>query len=155
MTLAVAVLAVACGGGGGSGGGGSGGGGRSQSTTLTIGEKFERAGDSVQVFSYTPNVPRKHPGFGDTRQLGAIDVELCAGNKGFLFDQTFFKLSMADNTEAERALGEEKDPALNSSAPVAAGTCSRGFLTYEVPAGVKPAAVIYGFLGPSIRWTIP
>lgn len=123
-----------------------------------VGDKVAlRNGDTVQVYSYNSGITSGNqflrPKAG--MQYVAIDVEGCAkaASPFGTVNPFSFHLAMPDNTRLQSGV-PAKEPALNSGAQ-APGDCIRGWVTFEVPTGAKPAAVIFDELGTSVKWAIP
>lgn len=123
----------------------------------------------MQVFSYEQPVPDPDPEFSLLEpgfEWAVIDVEACAGptedDTGLRFVNPFdFELQMPDNTRLMSDI-PVKEPALNDVALPGAGECARGFVTYQVPEGQRPVAVVDtavtaddGFTPRPVRWMVP
>lgn len=130
-------------------------------TTTTAGPEEFHVGDTaefdsgVRVVLYSIYDGIKHelweadPG---TRFM-AIDVEGCAGPEAAHFNPMDFEFQMADNTRLEPTIGV-REPALDY-ADVLPGDCLRGWVTFQVPNGSGPAAVMYegaGYPRPIVKW---
>lgn len=125
----------------------------------TVGDKVALAnGDTVQVYSYTPNVAASNqfatPPAGTA--FSVIDVEGCAkaANPTGVVNPFAFELQMPDNTRVDATFQTVKSPGLNASA-MAPGDCIRGNVAFEVPTAAKPVAVVFGAFGTSVKWNIP
>lgn len=124
-----------------------------------VGDKVALAnGDTIQVYSYTPNVPASNqfatPAAGSA--FSVIDVEGCAreASPTGVVNPFAFELQMPDNTRVDATFLPVKSPELRSGAQ-AAGDCIRGNVAFEVPTGVKPVAVVFSGFGTSVKWSIP
>lgn len=87
--------------------------------------------------------------------LVAADVELCAGPTAASYNPLYFKLRMADNTSADPDLMGQRAPSL-SSGDLPANQCARGWVTFDVPAGATPAALLLASLtgGSVVTWSL-
>lgn len=124
-----------------------------------VGDKVSlQNGDTIQVRSYTPNVPAPNQFFEPDpgNSFAAVDVEACAGpDSSNGVASTFdFELQMPDNTRMDATFMPAKEPELKSGA-LAAGDCIRGWVSFEVPTGAKPAAVVFSDFDTSLKWAIP
>lgn len=124
-----------------------------------VGDKVSLAnGDTIQVYSYTPNVPASNqfatpdPGHA----FAVIDVEGCAraANPTGVVNPFAFELQMPDNTRLTPTFLPVKSPELRSGAQ-AAGDCIRGNVAFEVPTSAKPVAVVFSTFATSVKWNIP
>jgi hypothetical protein len=114
-------------------------------------------GATVQVHGYsadiTPSNPFSRPRPGSS--FAVVDAEGCSGpsqTPGGLLNPFFFHLEMPGSATIQAGI-PVKDPALNV-AGLAPGVCSRGFVTFEVPADTSPTTVVYGIPAASVRWTV-
>ncbi len=113
-------------------------------------------GDTVQVFTYTAPVrsgdPLITPAPG--MQFAAIEVEGCSMEESAFgsVHPGSFELAMGAGNRLQSAF-PVKEPQL-SSGPRAAGDCIRGWVTFEVPAGDTPAAVVFNDSGTSVEWNV-
>ena len=79
-------------------------------------------------------------------EYGSADVEFCrgaeVGEDGFQssIGPGAFELQMGDNTRRTFDLGV-KEPALNYTEVPSIGDCVRGWVTYQVPVGIRPKFV--------------
>jgi hypothetical protein len=106
---------------------------------------FDPAVKSTSVFgSPSPGV-----------RLVAADVEMCAGPGTASYNPLYFKLRMADNTSADPDLMGQRSPSL-SSGDLPANQCARGWVTFDVPAGATPAALLLSSLTGSgaVTWAL-
>jgi hypothetical protein len=125
--------------------------------TYKIGDKVQtHDGNTVQLYSagpFTSTDRFNQPKSGST--FFAVDVEGCAGSKAVVagINPFEFELVMADNTRARDSAGT-KAPELHVAAQPA-GTCNRGWITFEVLAGSTPVALDYGpGFSTAIRWSL-
>ena len=129
-----------------------------QPRTARVGEKVDLAnGDSVRVHGYDGNATpsnefsRARPGM----TFRAVDVEACAGpqrSQDGVVNPFDFVLLLPDGGRAQSSI-PVKEPGLGV-APLDPGRCTRGFVTYEVIAGVTPTAVVFERPGLNVRWTV-
>jgi hypothetical protein len=115
---------------------------------FAFGEKSQtQAGNIVTIHAFETDVKSgnqfSQPEEGN--MYAAIDVEACAGptpEKGSMsVNPLDFSLQMPDNTRI-RESEHVKEPDLQVT-DLPPNECVRGWNTYEVPAGQKPAFVIY------------
>lgn len=87
--------------------------------------------------------------------LYAVDVQACAGTQSASYNELYFALHMADNTKADPDLMAQKTPDLGSG-DLAAGQCSRGWITFDVPPGAIPAQLVMNppFSSTVITWKL-
>lgn len=114
----------------------------------------------VTVISYMPNMQPTNeflqPKAGT--QYAAIDVEGCANQDAanqVTLNPFDFQLVMPDNTRLQPSFGGP-EPALNHG-NLLAGDCLRGYVTFEVPQGQSPKAVLYAKMISNkqpTKWTI-
>ena len=131
------------------------------SSDLKLGDTATTAiGNTLTVYSYEVPVVAEFFEPDPGNAFAAIDVEGCA--KADLeapasinpFD---FELQMPDNTRRQADIGV-REPSLNDTT-LFAGDCVRGFVTFQVPAGVTPTVVIFetfdaDFNPIVIKWTV-
>lgn len=127
--------------------------------TKAVGDKVALSnGDTIQVFSYTPNVAASNqfakPAAGTA--YAVIDVEGCAkvASPTGVVNPFSFELQMPDNTRADATFLPVKTPELRSGAQ-APGDCIRGNVAFEVPTSTKPVAVVFSNFGTVVKWNIP
>jgi hypothetical protein len=91
-------------------------------------------------------------------EFSAADVELCAtGGQALSANPFNFELQMPYNARRQPSFG--KEPGLNAT-NLTAGDCVRGWVTFEVPAGVRPSYLVYNVPGlPSsgaqpLKWAV-
>jgi hypothetical protein len=132
------------------------------STTLvepspfTVGDEIETSsGGTARVYSYAQPFKAPEPQLvaAPGKVLAVIDVEACAGPGGVLrVSPMDFELELADGSvrEADQAV---RLPALRRVELAAAGECTRGFVTFQVPWDERPVAV-EATLDPLARWAI-
>jgi hypothetical protein len=122
-----------------------------------VGDKVTVGGDggSVTVSAIEDNVSAGRLfGAGEGHKYVAAEVKGCSGphEKGLSFEPRYFLLQLDDKTVHDPGPGAKK-PELTGGA-VPAGRCLSGWVTFTVPNGAQPAAVIYD--GSSrLRWTAP
>lgn len=87
------------------------------------------------------------------REYVAARVEGCAGpaEHGVSFEPEYFSIRLADHTVFEGAAGAKK-PALAGGA-IPAGGCLDGWVTFTVPTGRPPIAVIYDG-SERVQWSV-
>jgi len=130
-------------------------------TTNLVGDTLKEtpSGRTVTLLTYDqPWTSTDKYGFvkpADGKEFATIDLKGCAGPaddpRGFNpFD---FTLAMSDSTRIETAI-VGRDPSLHS-APLQANDCIRGWVTFEVPAGQRPVAVVYTSGRNSAKWVVP
>lgn len=91
----------------------------------------------------------------------AVEVEGCTRpdlDVPTALDPARFELQMEDNTRARSLLIGGKEPRLLPSVSMA-GECTRGWVTFEFPAGARPKYVVYNTLDRErrpavIKWAI-
>lgn len=127
--------------------------------TFVVGERAPFPnGESLQVHGYsvdmTPSNPFSKPREGWT--FAAVDVEGCSGPSptpgSTLLNPFFFQLVLVDGTSLPAGI-PVFEPALTVSA-AERERCERGYVTFEQPAGIRAAAVLYANRS-AVRWTIP
>ncbi len=125
---------------------------------LVVGDKAAlKNGDTVQVYGYEVDVPPLNDFItpDDGKSYSVIDVEGCAAkdSPAGVVNPFYFQLAMPDNTRVETGFGGAKEPDLHAGTQVA-GDCIRGFVTFEVPVGVTPVAVVFDTFGTVGKWAI-
>lgn len=136
---------------------------------FTVGEKVLTArGNTVTVYSYAQPVPPpdEYSAAPDGMEVAAADVEICVTadlsnydgqvvppEQRFLTSNPYdWVLAMPDNSRLQPSHARS-EPALNA-ADIAEGQCVRGWVSWEVPAGVRPRAVVNTATGPpNLEWT--
>lgn len=129
---------------------------------FVVGDRVESAlGNFVTVYSYeqpaAPNNEFLEPGPGN--EFAVADIEACLGvdppdGNTIGVNPFDFELIMPDNTRRQAAFAV-RDPALNFTELFAAGDCVRGFVSFEVPVGVRPSQIVDLLTDPQIRWNVP
>lgn len=125
---------------------------------LALGGKAEGAKVAAVAYAYKQPVAAKatkpdQDGF----EWGAADVEVCPKMDGYLNNLNWV-LVYADHTriEASNVIYQQfpapEYPAADTD--VVAGQCVRGWITYAVPAGKKPASVHYQPSGFQADWQV-
>lgn len=105
--------------------------------------------DGLKATAYSFSVPvakgaprPDEPGY----TWGAIDVQLCVGSVSVINDAPWY-LRYADNTTIEpSSIGYNQFPKPeypSGDRNVSAGTCTRGWITFAVPANTRPVKVVY------------
>jgi hypothetical protein len=123
-------------------------------TTYAVGDTIETTtGAKLTVFQFVPVTSdnqflRPKPG----NQYVAIDVQEQAGPDGRSANMFDWALRLADNTRIQPTVSV-KEPPLNS-ADLGANDAVRGWVTFEIPAGAKPAWVVL-VTSTDIRWSVP
>jgi hypothetical protein len=117
-------------------------------------------GNTITVHSYeqpATGIPTYRTPQDSNNEFAAADVEACAtGGQPVAVNSFNFKLQMPDNTRRNTTFA--KDPALNFT-NLAANDCVRGWVSFEVPVGQRPAYVVYddgGLTGSSapLKWNV-
>jgi hypothetical protein len=122
-----------------------------------VGEKVEMGSDggSVTVSAVEDSVSAGRLfGAGEGQKYVAAEVKGCSGpnEKKITFEPAYFLLRLDDGTVRDSGPGAKK-PALEGG-NVPAGKCLSGWVTFTVPDGALPTAVIYD--GSSrTTWTVP
>jgi hypothetical protein len=122
-----------------------------------VGEKIEMGSDggSVTVVAVEDNVSAGRLfGAGDRQKYIAAEVKGCSGpkEKNITFEPAYFLLRLDDGTIRDTGVGAKK-PSLEGGT-IPAGKCLSGWVTFTVPDGALPTAVIYD--GSSrTTWTMP
>jgi hypothetical protein len=122
-----------------------------------VGDKVTVGGDggSVTVSAVEDNISAGRLfGAGEGRKYIAAEVKGCSGphEKNLSFEPGYFLLKLDDNTMHDHGPGAKK-PELQGG-PVPAGKCLSGWVTFTVPEGAIPTAVVYD--GSSrLIWTVP
>jgi hypothetical protein len=122
-----------------------------------VGDKVEMGDDggSVTVVAVEDNVSAGRLfGAGEKQKYVAADVKGCSGpnEKNITFEPNFFLLRLDDGTIRDAGVGAKK-PSLEGGT-IPAGKCLSGWVTFTVPDGALPTAVIYD--GSSrTTWTVP
>jgi hypothetical protein len=125
-------------------------------TVVPMGTAIQTTKGTVTVFSYeAPATPGSEgtPFAGD--EFAVVDVQGCGGANAdattgitpaaFHLEIGHFTVHPADKDAREPALAVTR---------LAAGRCARGWITFEIPAGSKPAYVI--FTGSKVvGWRVP
>lgn len=127
--------------------------------TFEIGDRVETArGNFLTLHAYeqpVPPAPFLEPDPG--QEYGAVDMEFCAvveplAGSMYRVNPGDWELVMADNTRRTFEMSA-KEPALHHT-EVAVGDCLRGWITYQVPQGERPAFLIDLTTDPPVRWRI-
>lgn len=89
---------------------------------------------------------------------GAIDIQVCVPQDGEISSTSWY-LGFADNTTAEPSnvtYSQFPHPVYPFDRTVAAGTCTRGWVTFPVPAAQKPVKIVYSNSNGSVptEWLI-
>jgi hypothetical protein len=123
---------------------------------------------SATIYGFYPNVQSTqphvdHPPSGDT--YGAIDAKECAGSSGAPTgaDESDFTILLGSGSTAGTPDGLVGNPAVSrlssesalgsAGEGLSAGQCDRGWVVFDMPAGVTPAAV--EFTGTTASLTSP
>jgi hypothetical protein len=122
-----------------------------------VGERVEMGSDggSVTVSAVEDSVSAGRLfGAGEGQKYVAAEVKGCSGpnERNITFEPAYFLLRLDDGTVRDSGPGAKK-PALEGG-KVPPGKCLSGWVTFTVPEGALPAAVIYD--GSSrTTWTVP
>ena len=95
------------------------------------------------------------PSPGNT--LYGTDVQVCAGSTATTYNKVYFAMVMADKTRAVATLTPLKEPGLGTG-QLTPGQCIRGWMTFPVPAGAKPATLTLApglFSSTTVTWDLP
>ena len=111
-----------------------------------VGDKVEMGSDggSVTVSAVEDNVSAGRLfGAGEGQKYVAAEVKGCSGpnEKNITFEPAYFLLRLDDGTVRDSGPGAKK-PSLEGG-KVPPGKCLSGWVTFTVPEGALPAAVIY------------
>ena len=120
---------------------------------LTMGQRADtREGNTVQMYSYVQPVVGGLLEADAGREYAAVEAEICAGPRGARrVTPDAIAVEMPDGTRRGRSYFGPKEPALDD-ARLEGGACTRGWVSFEVPADTRPAHVV--FEGSSvIRWS--
>jgi hypothetical protein len=125
---------------------------------LKLGAKADGPVSASTVYSWKQPVADKAPKpEQDGMEWGAADVEICAKIDGAM-SRTNWRLTYADHTTIEpSSTGYRQFPAPEypwDERDLTAGQCVRGWLTFAVPAGQKPATVQYQPRGGRYDWQV-
>lgn len=122
-----------------------------------VGDKVEMGsyGGSVTVATVEDEISAGRLfGAGASQKYVAAEVEGCSGpsEKNITFEPAYFLLRLDDGTIRDAGVGAKKPSLLGGTIP--AGKCLSGWVTFTVPEGAIPTAVIYD--GSSrTTWTVP
>ena len=122
-----------------------------------VGDKVEMGSDggSVTVSAVEDNVSAGRLfGAGEGQKFVGAEVKGCSGpnEKNITFEPAYFLLRLDDGTVRDSGPGAKK-PSLEGG-KVPPGKCLSGWVTFTVPSGALPTAVIYD--GSSrTTWTVP
>ncbi|HYT40055.1 MAG TPA: hypothetical protein VEN99_11120 [Acidimicrobiia bacterium] len=122
-----------------------------------VGDKVNVGSDggSVTVSAVEDNVSAGRLfGAGEGRKYVAAEVKGCSGphEKDLRFEPSYFLVQLDDKTVHDPGPGAKKPELTGGTVP--AGRCLSGWVTFTVPDGGLPAAVIYD--GSSrLTWTVP
>lgn len=125
---------------------------------LKLGAKADSAYVTSVAYAYKQPVAANAPKPDqDGYEWGAADVEVCAKGTGYLNNSTWV-LTYADHTRIEASsVGYRQFPQPAypwGDTDVTAGQCVRGWITYAVPAGKRPATVHYQPQGFQADWQV-
>jgi hypothetical protein len=112
-------------------------------------------GNRVVIHAFELPVPSLPSAAGPGREFAAIDAELCQDQPpvpGGTQASSGFELVMPDNTRAAAAAAVRK-PELPLIATLGQGDCLRGWVTFEVPSGVRPKEAIFR-TEPPLHWNL-
>lgn len=124
---------------------------------FAIGDRVETGlGNFVTLHAYQQPIPPGEywtPARG--QEFAAADVEFCLGSAEgqTAIGPADFELQMGDNTRRAGAIAA-REPALHYTEIGGPGDCVRGWVTYEVPAGERPAFLLLLNTDPLIRFTL-
>jgi hypothetical protein len=130
--------------------------------TFGIGSRVETSrGNFITLHAYEqPVVPPEFFEPESGQEYAAADVEFCAavdppestGSSTYPVNPFDFELVMGDNTRRQADMGV-KEPTLNHT-EVAVGDCVRGWVTYQVPAGIRPASLTVLRTDPIVKFAL-
>jgi hypothetical protein len=132
--------------------------------TAAIGQEITWPdGLKATAFSWKQPVAKGAPkpseaGAPDNYVWGALDVQVCTGRQATLSSQPWY-LRYADNTTltpSDTGYSQFPKPEyIWGERDVAAGSCTRGWITFAVPAGARPTTVVYSVEDArSAQWTV-
>ncbi|HEU5085683.1 MAG TPA: hypothetical protein VFU14_20245 [Acidimicrobiales bacterium] len=130
---------------------------------FVIGDRVETSrGNLLQVHGYEQPVASGNefiepdPG----HEFAVVDVENCVGpdtesDLPLPVSSFDYVLQMPDNTRREPAVtSPAREPTFRTAQLFAPGECYRGFITFEIPIGQRPAFVIDTATAPPVRWAV-
>lgn len=131
-------------------------------TEFKIGDRVETGrGNFITLHAFEqPVAPPQYSEPSAGNEYAAADVEFCAavpppddtGTNVYPVGPGDFELAMKDNTRRSFDIGI-KEPAMNYT-DVAVDDCLRGWITYQVPAGQRPASLVILQTDPPIRFVL-
>ena len=91
-------------------------------------------------------------------EFAAVDVEFCRGAKpeaSYLtgIGPSDFELQMGDNTRRTGDISV-KEPALHYTEVPSIGDCVRGWITYQVPVGIRPKYLVVENTNPLVKFEL-
>jgi hypothetical protein len=156
LVAALALILSACSGdGAGDGGGGEKDGKEPGASSHDVGQRVTTgAGNKVTVHAYEQPYRDREEQLDPGTEFASIDVEACAGSEDAATDPRQWQLLMPDNRRPEPELyalpiREPQFPA----APLPAGECVRGWITFQVPTGVRAEEVVNVAADRRISWS--
>lgn len=111
-----------------------------------------RDGNTVRVLTYQQPVAGTVLEAGAGDEFAAVEAEICAGRRAApRVSPDSFKVELSDGSRRGRSYFGPKEPELaDTSLP--SGQCARGWISFEVPEGKRPAFVV--FQGSTVlRWS--
>jgi hypothetical protein len=123
------------------------------SSVHALNEPVSVAGGSLDVFSYTapatPNVKSAKPAPAG-KSYAVVDVQSCVGaSGGASAGPADFVLQLTDGSQTGPRVGV-RDPAF-VILQLKANACTRGFITFSIPAGARATQVLYAPSGAAWR----
>ncbi|MGH9178372.1 MAG: hypothetical protein ACRD0N_07450 [Acidimicrobiales bacterium] len=111
-----------------------------------------RDGNTIRVLTYHQPLDGTVLEAGAGQEFAAVEAEICAGRRSApRVSPDSFKVELADGTRRGRSYFGPKEPELDDTS-LPSGQCVRGWISFEVPEGKRPAFVV--FQGSSvIRWS--
>jgi len=111
-------------------------------------------GAVVTVYGYSedPTGGDAQPQPPDGNVFSSVDAQVCAEAAAVFFDPASLTLVVPEGTPVLRP-SYAREPALGA-ADVAAHQCVRGYVTYQLPTGVRPIAVTFNDGVRAERWLV-
>ena len=130
-------------------------------TTTTPEKSKETTTTSELPSSFPIEQPTPGDGFWEPdpgNEFAAVDVEFCRGAKpeaSYLtgIGPSDFELQMGDNTRRTGDISV-KEPALHYTEVPSIGDCVRGWITYQVPVGIRPKYLVVENTNPLVKFEL-